>query len=150
MKEETQLVLDPKDWEIIHLLRAGVISNSAIARKLDVSEGMIRKRIKRLRDLGIVSLRGLINTEMLHNNQVVWLGMNLSESRLLDNKAREITELPQVLSVSVVSGRYDLIVEVLVDAHRGLFNFLTQVLPNIDGIVKTESFVTLKTYAKHV
>lgn len=142
--------LDPRDWEIIELLRAGVISNSAVAKELNVSEGMIRQRIKRLRELGILSLRGLINPEILANRQIVWLGVNVSESRRLDEKAREISELQDVLSVSLVSGRFDLIVELLLDSHHGLVDFLTEQLSQIEGVGRTESFVTLKTYSKFV
>ncbi len=142
--------LDPRDWEIIELLRAGMISNSAVAKELGVSEGMIRQRIKRLRELGILSLRGLINPEILANRQIVWLGVNVSESRRLDEKAREISELRDVLSVSLVSGRFDLIVELLLDSHHGLVDFLTEQLSQVQGIGRTESFVTLKTYSKFV
>lgn len=142
--------LDDRDWEIIELLRAGVISNSAVAKKLGVSEGMIRQRIKRLRELGILSLRGLINPDVLANRQVVWLGVNVVESRNLDRKAQEISCLANVLSVSLVSGRFDLIVELLLDSHRGLVDFLISDLSRVEGIGRTESFVTLKTYSKFV
>ncbi|MFP4152110.1 MAG: Lrp/AsnC family transcriptional regulator [Alkalispirochaeta sp.] len=142
--------LDQRDWEIIELLRAGTISNSAVAKELGVSEGMIRQRIKRLRELGILSLRGLINPEILANRQVVWLGANVTESRLLDQKAAEIAQLDDVLSVSIVSGRFDLVIELLLDSHHGLVDFLINELARINGITRTESFVTLKTYSKFV
>lgn len=142
--------LDARDWAIIELLRAGTISNSAVAKELGVSEGMIRQRIKRLREEGILSLRGLINPDILANRQVVWLGANVAETRLLDKKAEEIAGLDYVLSVSITSGRFDLIVELLLDSHRGLVDFLITNLSQVDGIVRTESFVTLKTYSKYV
>lgn len=142
--------LDSRDREIIELLRSGVISNSAIAKQLGVSEGMIRQRIKRLKELGILSLRGLINPDILANRQIVWLGANVNESRRLDEKAAEIADLEDVLSVSIVSGRFDLIIELLLDNHRGLVDFLIHALSRIEGISRTESFVTLKTYSKFV
>lgn len=142
--------LDNRDWEIIELLRAGTISNSAVAKELGVSEGMIRQRIKRLRELGILSLRGLINPDILANRQVVWLGANVVESRMMDQKAHEIAQLNNVLSVSLVSGRFDLIIELLLDSHRGLVDFLIHDLAEVEGIARTESFVTLKTYSKFV
>lgn len=142
--------LDVKDAEIIDLLRDGVISNSSIAEALGVSEGMVRQRIKRLRDQGILKLRGLINPEILAHRQVVWLGASVSETSLLDQKARQIAELDSVLSVSLVSGRYDLVIELLLDSHRGLVDFIVDKLSPIGGIKSTESFVTLKTYNKYV
>lgn len=142
--------LDERDWAIIELLRAGTISNSAVAKELGVSEGMIRQRIKRLRELGILSLRGLINPEILANRQVVWLGANVVESHLLAEKAEEISVLKDVLSVSIVSGRFDLVIELLLDSHHGLVDFLIEELSRVEGITSTESFVTLKTYQKFV
>ncbi len=142
--------LDARDWAIVELLRSGTISNSAIAKKLDVSEGMIRSRMKRLRERGIISLRGLINPDILANRQIVWLGANVAESRLLDKKAEEIADLENVLSVSIVSGRFDLVIELLLDTHRGLVDFLINELSRVEGITSTESFVTLKTYSKFV
>jgi Lrp/AsnC family transcriptional regulator for asnA, asnC and gidA len=142
--------LDERDWAIIDLLRAGTISNSAVAKALGVSEGMIRQRIKRLKELGILSLRGLINPEVLANRQIVWLGANVVESRQLDHKAEEIARLENVLSVSIVSGRFDLVIELLLDSHRGLVDFLINDLSTVAGITRTESFVTLKTFSKFV
>ena len=142
--------LDERDWAIIELLRAGTISNSAVAKELGVSEGMIRQRIKRLRELGILSLRGLINPDILANRQVVWLGANVMESHLLAEKAQEISHLKDVLSVSIVSGRFDLVIELLLDSHHGLVDFLIDQLSQVAGISRTESFVTLKTYSKFV
>ena len=142
--------LDDRDWSIIDLLRSGTISNSAIAKELGVSEGMIRQRIKRLRELGILSLRGLINPEILENRQIVMLGVNIAENRLLADKAEELSQLPEVLSVSIVSGRFDMLVELMLDSHRGLVDFLTTELARVEGVTRTESFVTLKTYAKYV
>ncbi|MFP4301313.1 MAG: Lrp/AsnC family transcriptional regulator [Spirochaetaceae bacterium] len=141
---------DERDWQIISLLRGGVISNSAIAKELGVSEGMIRQRIKRMKDQGVLSLRGLINPEILQDRQVVWLGINVAATRQLEEKAEELSKLPDVLSVSIVAGRYDLVVELLLDSHRGLVSFLTEQLASVEGIVSTESFVTLRNYSKFV
>ena len=141
---------DDIDWQIIRRLREQLVSNSELARDMNVSEGMIRRRIQRLRDAGIIALRAQINTEVLANQQLAVIGVSVAESRLLDEKARQIAALDDVLSVSIVSGRYDLLVEVLVDSNHGLVRFLTEELSTIAGISKTESFVLLKSYDKLV
>ena len=141
---------DERDWQIIELLRAGTISSSAVASSLGVSEGMIRQRIKRMRDSGVLSLRGLINPDILPDRQIVLLGAKVAATRQLVQKAEEVAALPDVLSVSIVSGRFDLFIELLLDSHRGLVQFLAEQLSKVDGIQSTESFVTLKTYSKFV
>lgn len=141
---------DDKDWQIIELLRAGTISNSTIAQELGVSEGMIRQRIKRLREYGILSLRGLINPDILGHSQIVMVAANITESRILEETAEEVEKLEKVLSVSIVSGRYDLIIEVLLDSNSSLIDFLSKDLSRVPGIKNTESFVALKNYSKFV
>ena len=142
--------LDKKDTEIIDILTAGHVPNSVIARKLGLTEGTIRQRIKKLKDLGAVNIKALRNPNVLDNQQLVIISATVTESRLLDTKAQEVSELEDVLSVSIVSGQYDLLIEVLVDSNKGLVRFLTESLSSIEGISKTESFVMLKSYNKFV
>ncbi|MHC4883493.1 MAG: Lrp/AsnC family transcriptional regulator [Planctomycetota bacterium] len=141
---------DETDWAIIEILRREHVTNSAVAEQLGISEGTVRSRLKRLREAEILSVRALINTEVLANQQLAQIAINVSESRLLEEKAMEIQGLENVLSVSIVSGRYDLLVEVLVDSNRGLVEFLTKTLSQVEGISATESFVTLKSFRKYV
>lgn len=141
---------DATDWKIIELVRAGTVSNSAIATQLHLSEGTVRQRIKRMKDAGVLAFRGLIDPDVLVNRQLTVIGASISESRLLDAKAREISLLENVLSVSITSGRFDLLIEVLVDSNHGLVDFLIRELSQVEGISKTESFLLLKTFSKFV
>lgn len=141
---------DDTDWKIIEILRKGYVPNNTIARELDISEGTVRLRLKKLRDAGILEIKALINPDTLENKQLALIAMRLAESRLLESKAAEIARLENVLSVSIVSGRYDLIAEVLVDSNRGLVSFLTEELPSVEGVLSSESFLLLKNYGKFV
>ena len=141
---------DKTDWKIINALRNEHTSNNALARQMGVSEGMIRNRIQRLRDAGILTVRTLINPETLADSQLAVIAVNVAETRLLDEKAREISNLEGVLSVSIVSGRYDLIAEVLVNSNHGLVQFLTEQLSTVQGVSSTETFLLLKSYGKYV
>lgn len=141
---------DDTDWKIIEILRKGYVPNNTIARELDISEGTVRLRLKKLRDAGILEIKALLNPDTLENKQLALIAMRLAESRLLESKAAEIARLENVLSVSIVSGRYDLIAEVLVDSNRGLVSFLTEELPSVEGVLSSESFLLLKNYGKFV
>lgn len=141
---------DSADWEIINILSEKFETNTVIAKKLGVSEGMVRQRIKKLQDAGIVKVRALRNPEMLENQQLAIVNINVAESKLLDQKAREILKLENVLCVSILSGQFDLLVEVLVDSNKGLIKFLAEKLSKIEGISRTETFLLLKSYEKWV
>jgi len=141
---------DETDWKIINILQEGYVPNNNIARELGISEGTVRARLKKLKEAGILEVRALINPDVLENKQLVLVAMRVAESKLLDLKAEELSHLKNVLSVSIASGRYDLIAEVLLDSNRGLVQFLTEELSTVEGILASESFIMLKNYHKFV
>ncbi|MDR3337365.1 MAG: Lrp/AsnC family transcriptional regulator [Treponema sp.] len=141
---------DETDWKIINILQKNDVPNNTIAKKLNISEGTVRVRLKKLKDAGILKVKALINPEVLEHKQLALVAMRVSESRLLESKAKKVSALESVLSVSIVSGRYDLVAEVLVDSNRGLVKFLTEELPHVEGILYSESYLMLKTYNKFV
>jgi Lrp/AsnC family transcriptional regulator, regulator for asnA, asnC and gidA len=141
---------DKTDWKIISILKESYVPNNTIARRLGVSEGTVRARLKRLKEAGILQIRALINPDVLENQQLVIVAIRVAESKLLERKAEELSRLPNVLSVSIASGRYDLITEVLLDSNRGLVRFLTEELSTIEGILASESFIMLKSWQKYV
>ncbi len=141
---------DSIDQQIIDILREECVPNSTIAKRLGVVEGTIRLRLKKLKDAGILKIRAQIDPEVLSDRQVGIVAVNVSDPSLLDSKAREISELDDVLSASIVSGRYDILIEVLVESNSGLVRFLTEELAKVQGLTTSESFVFLRSYKKFV
>jgi Lrp/AsnC family transcriptional regulator, regulator for asnA, asnC and gidA len=151
-KEGTQSVeLDTLDRGIIEALRKdGRMSNSAVAAELGVAEGTVRQRIKKLLDTGAFRVAGLLNPEILPDHQMCVIGLKVDESRYLEQRARDVAALPEVRSVAIVTGRYDLLVEVLVSSNQGLIRFLSESLAEVAGIASSETFLLLRTYDKWV
>jgi Lrp/AsnC family transcriptional regulator for asnA, asnC and gidA len=141
---------DKTDWKIIHMLSEKHMTNTEIARKAGVSEGTVRQRLKRLQSQGILKIKALCDPNLLQGRQLALVTVNVSEPRLLDVKAQEISKLANVLSVSILSGQYDLIIEVLVDSNKGLIRFLTEELAGVTGLRKTETFLLLRSYNKWI
>jgi Lrp/AsnC family transcriptional regulator, regulator for asnA, asnC and gidA len=78
---------DQTDWKIISILKEGYVPNNTIARKLGVSEGTVRARLKRLKEAGILQIRALINPDVLENQQLVIVAIRVAESKLLETKS---------------------------------------------------------------
>lgn len=141
---------DAMDWRIINILREEHQPNITLAKRLDISEGTVRQRVKRLKENGILKIKALINPEVLENRQLAYVLINLKETKELDNKAKDISSLDNVQHVIMLSGQYDLMVEVLVESNKGLVRFLTETLTQVEGIANTQTFIALKTYNKFV
>ena len=150
MKHKERLVLDETDRAIVGRLREENATNTELAKMLGVSEGMIRQRLKRLRESDVLKVAAGIDPDALENQQAAMVAVNVAKASLLETKAREIADLPHVLAVSIVSGRYDLMAEVLVDSNHGLVDFLTGELSEVEDITASESFLLLKSYGKYI
>jgi Lrp/AsnC family transcriptional regulator for asnA, asnC and gidA len=148
---QTTHELDEIDRGIVAALRAdGRTNNSVIAAHLGIAEGTVRQRMRKLTDAGVVRISALVNPEIISEHQLCMVGLKLSESKHLESSAAEISRLPEVRSVAIVTGRYDLMAEVLVDSNHGLIRFLSESLAKVAGIESTETFLLLKTYDKWI
>ena len=142
--------IDKVDLNIIALLKDnGRIQNNEIASRLSVSEGTVRNRIKKLTDNGYLSIMGLVNPEQVKYKQIVFLGVQLSESKRLEEVAEFFSAIGIVSSVYVLTGRYDLLIELFIEPFN-LIEFLSSEVAKINCIASTESFITLKSYKKWI
>jgi Lrp/AsnC family transcriptional regulator for asnA, asnC and gidA len=63
----------------------------------------------------------------------------------IDEIARQIASLPEVSYLIMVSGGFDLVVEVICRDREHFTNFVNQKLRKIPGVAQTQSFLILKT-----
>jgi Lrp/AsnC family transcriptional regulator for asnA, asnC and gidA len=148
---QTTHELDEIDRGIVEALRAdGRTNNSVIAAQLGVAEGTVRQRVRKLTETGVVKISALLNPEIISEHQLCMIGMKIVESKRLEQCAEAVRQLPEVRSVAIVTGRYDLFVEVLVDSNHGLIRFLSESLASVPGIESSETFLLLKTYDKWI
>jgi Lrp/AsnC family transcriptional regulator for asnA, asnC and gidA len=73
------------------------------------------------------------------------VGIKLNTMDLV-KKGEEFSKLKGVVSVSVVTGRYDLILVVLLNEHFGLLEFYTEEVSRLKDVQSVETFVVYKGY----
>lgn len=137
--------IDKTNIDIIRELKQGKKSFKKIADKLAITENTVRSRVNRLQDEGVLEICGLVDPAKLPEHRVVIIGIKLSEMNLVE-KGKEISKLKGVISTSVVTGRYDLVITVLFKKGFGLLEFYTEEISQIDGVNSVETFVVYKSY----
>ena len=137
--------IDEVNIGIIRELRQGKKSFRKIADKLGISENTVRARANRLQDEGVLEIQGLVDPASLPDHRVVIVGIKLSDMNIVDTGER-ISRLRGVVSVSVVTGRYDIVVLALFTKRFGLLEFCTEEIPRVQGIDSVETFVTYGSY----
>jgi Lrp/AsnC family transcriptional regulator for asnA, asnC and gidA len=137
--------IDKTNLAIIKHLRNGRKSYQKIARELALSENTVRTRVQKLMEEGILDINGVINPESMDGHRVVIVGVKLQSMDLV-NKGKEFSKLKGVVSVSVVTGRFDLILMVLLKSGFGLLEFYTEEVSRIKDVQSVETFVVYKSY----
>jgi Lrp/AsnC family transcriptional regulator for asnA, asnC and gidA len=137
--------IDTISLEIIKQLRDGRKSFKTIAEELSVSENTIRARVGKLTEEGVLEISGLVDPESLPGHGTVLVGVKLQSMDLI-KKGEEFSKLKGVVSVSVVTGRFDLILLVLLKEGFGLLEFYTEEVAKIKGVQSVETFVVYKSY----
>ena len=137
--------IDQTNLDIIKQLRDGRKSFKTIAEELSVSENTIRARVSKLTEEGVLEISGLVDPESLPGHGAVIVGVKLQSMDLI-KKGKEFSKLRGVVSVSVVTGRFDLILLVLLKDGFGLLEFYTNEVAKIKGVQSVETFVVYKSY----
>ncbi len=137
--------IDKTNLAIIKQLRNGRKSYQKIALDLAVSENTVRTRVQKLTEEGVLDINGVINPETIEGHRVVIVGVKLQSMDLV-NKGEEFSKLKGVVSVSVVTGRFDLILIVLLKSGFGLLEFYTEEVSSIKDVQSVETFVVYKSY----
>lgn len=145
-KEESAATyhLDEIDERIVQALKEdGRMSFAEIARRLDVSPGMIRQRYFDLVENRVVQVVAVTNPTLVGYDSVALIGVRVDGSRLRDI-AREIAAFKEVIYLVLCAGSFDILVEVVCRDNAHLLRFLSENLRALEGVRATETFVYLE------
>jgi Lrp/AsnC family transcriptional regulator for asnA, asnC and gidA len=138
--------MDRIDSEIISLLQIdGRTPFTDIARVLGVSESTVRNRVTRLIEEKAISIMAMINPVEMGFDAPAMIGVSVDPPQV-ESVAETVVAFPEVSYLIMVSGEFDLFVEVLCKDRAHLAEFLNQKLRRVPGVTRTQTFMTLKTY----
>ncbi|BCS89425.1 Lrp/AsnC family transcriptional regulator [Pseudodesulfovibrio sediminis] len=142
--------LDSQDKRLVaELTQDGQLSPSKIGEAIGVTAPTVRSRMKNLITAGVLKVAGLVNPMKTAGLTVALVGISLNSHEQLGEKLDQIGSLPRVNWCAVVTGRYDIIVEIVCSADTtDLYDFLDQDLSKVGGINASESFVVMKSRRK--
>ncbi len=139
--------IDDTNKAIIRLLQDGRRPYSVIAEELGITENTVRSRANKLLEDGVLKIMGMVDPEYVPGLQVIYMGIKLSTMELA-KKAGEFMTLRGVVSVAVVTGRYDLIVKLVLseDEDLSLLNFFSNELVKVSNVLDVETYVVYQSH----
>jgi Lrp/AsnC family transcriptional regulator for asnA, asnC and gidA len=141
-----EIRLDDLDVDIIRLLQYnGRLPFTQIAAELDISEGAVRRRVKRLIESGVLQIVGIVEPQFLGWSAAGMIGVTVHAGQV-DAVANQIAQFPEVSYLFMASGEFDLFVEVFCRDREHFVSFLNQKLHQVPGVERTQTFMILKMY----
>ena len=95
-----------------------------IASGLDVSEGTVRNRVNWMKERGVIRILAVAEPAVIHYRADAMLGVKVAPGVKPSEVAERLAVFPQVVYILWVSGRYDLLVEVVCEADVDFLDFV--------------------------
>lgn len=137
--------LDVTNMAIIRHLKDGRKSYKLIAQDLSITENTVRSRVNKMIEEGLLDISGNIRIDALPGHNLLYLGVKL-KTMDLQTKAKEFSKLKGVVSAGIVTGRYDLILQVLLNDDYDLLEFITGQVTKIEDVQTVESFIVYEGF----
>ena len=138
--------LDKTDRAIVSQLQYdGRKPYTEIAAELGVTEGAVRRRVKRMIDQGVLQIVGIVEPQFLEWNAAGMIGVSVQAGQV-EKVGEQIAQFPEVTYLFMASGGFDLFVEVYCRDREHFVSFLSNKLQQIPGVERTESFMILKMF----
>lgn len=126
------------------------LSPAQLGAMLGVSETEIRTRLKQFEaDQVVLGYRAVLNEEKLGRDlvrAVIEVRITPERGGGFDKLAERIAKYPEVRSCHLMSGGYDLLVEVEGTNLREVATFVSQKLSTLSGVLSTATHFVLRAY----
>lgn len=131
---------------IAMLQRDGRMAFSEIAQELGVSEGTIRNRIGSMKQAGMLQIVAIVDPVTAEYKTDAMLGLNIAPGHTPQAVAERLSALPDVVYVLWVSGRFDLLIEVVSNDRDEFLEFLDTEIHGQPDVISSETMMGLKNF----
>ena len=129
---------------LYELTNDGSISVPVLSKKLEINASVLYSRIKRLMKKKLIKKFTIeIDESLLGIGVKASVGIN-RDPKLKEMIHKKFMETSEVVSISEVTGRFDIIVDVYAKNLEALHDVVIEKIGKIEGIQNTETFVELQ------
>ncbi len=136
--------MDDTDREIIRILKNdGRATYSEIGKRVSLSEGAIRKRIKELVDSGVIR-RFTIKVGLTEGAEAIAL-LSINPSYPTSDVSKLLRKFVNVETVYEITGQYDIAV-IISGLNIVEVNECVEKIRRLDGVVNTNTMIILRSW----
>ncbi|MEO9510568.1 MAG: Lrp/AsnC family transcriptional regulator [Flavobacteriaceae bacterium] len=137
--------LDELDFSILsHLQKDGRMSFTVIAKETGASISTIRTRVTKLIEDGTINIIGRVSPEKIGFNAYASIKIAVRPGNKIDYVAEQLLKYREVSFLALVSGDFDMEVDVMCRDNEHLIEVINKRISSIDGVHKTSANLYLK------
>jgi DNA-binding Lrp family transcriptional regulator len=142
--------LDEVDQQIVTLLAADArLSARAVAREIEMSPGAVSERVARLEAGGVIQgYHADINPAALGVGMLVLIGLRTQQGSSLAKTIDTLLSIPEITSVHVVSGQWDMVVVAQVRDHHHLRALVLDRVWSLSAFRHSETMLVLDSFRR--
>ncbi len=131
------------------LVQDGRMSARAVGRQIGMSPNAISERIERLQHKGVITgYHAELDPDALGYGMLAVVGLQTLHGPAMTDTIDQILEIPEVEAVYIVTGQWDLILEVRVRSHAHLERVLLERVWQIKAFRHSETMIALRSYRR--
>ena len=116
-----------------------------IATELKISEPTLYNRVKKLQEeMVIKGFTTIVNPDAVGFPYLAFILLTVEPSKEEDI-INKLTALPEILELHLIFGDENILIKIRCQDINSIRDFITNKIRTINGIVKTESYLSLKT-----
>jgi Lrp/AsnC family transcriptional regulator, regulator for asnA, asnC and gidA len=116
----------------------------SIAREVGVSGAAIHQRLRKLEKSNLIEgYKMVINPKALGYTTTAFVGIFLEASNLYSSAIKRLKEIPEIVESHYTTGNYAIFIKIMCKNNEDLMHLLNKDIQNIEGISRTETFISL-------
>jgi Lrp/AsnC family transcriptional regulator, regulator for asnA, asnC and gidA len=138
--------IDQLDEKILKLItRNARIPFLEVARECGVSGAAIHQRVQRLLNMGVVSgSEFIVSPQKLGYNTCAYMGIYLEKAKFHKQVVEALRKIPEIVECHFTTGQYAIFIKIQTKTNKHLKYIIDNYLQDIEGISRTETFMSLE------
>jgi Lrp/AsnC family transcriptional regulator, regulator for asnA, asnC and gidA len=138
--------IDQLDEKILKLITKNArIPFLEVARECGVSGAAIHQRVQRLFNIGVITgSEFIVNPQKLGYNTCAYMGIYLEKAKFHTQVVAAMREIPEIVECHYTTGQYAIFIKIQTKTNKHLKKIIDEKLQEIEGIARTETFVSLE------
>ena len=149
-KENKKVLIDGLDKVILkELMTNARKSINEIAKTAGISGAAVHQRLKKLEKTNLISGSQLvINPKILGYKTMAFIGIYLDKAIRNPEAVKQLEKIPEVIECHYTTGNWSILIKILCEDNQHLMNVLNHKIQAIEGVSRTETFISLDQQIK--